>query len=394
MNGQEQLYLLKIGELILKGDNRGLYEKQLRDNIRSRLSDCSPQFVTQMGRMFLRVTPDCPPQRVEALLAATAGLTGYARAFSAEKSIDAVTSAVLEALRESGSFERDTTFKVEARRADKSFPLTSYEICCAVGDAVTAEYPRAQVQVRKPELQINVEIRNRAYVYVSSMKGIGGLPVGTSGKGLLLLSGGIDSPVAGYRMAVRGMQLDALYFHTYPYTSDEALNKVKSIAARLSDFIPGLSLYVVPFTEVQLAINRACDPEERVLIMRYAMIRIADAVAGRTSAQALITGESLSQVASQTVESLTFTESASTRIVLRPLIGLDKEQITAAAVSIGTYETSILPYDDCCAVFSAEHPITKPDKKEMTRRFHSFKLDSLIEDAVEKTTANGKMPLD
>jgi len=215
------------------------------------------------------------------------------------------------------------------------------------------------------------------------IKGPGGLPVGIAGKGLLLLSGGIDSPVAGYRMATRGLRQDAIYFHTYPYTSDEALGKVKDLAEILSHYLSGTRLYVVPFTNVQLHIKNHSNSEEHTLHMRYCMVKIANMVSERIHARCLITGESLSQVASQTLESLTFTDSASTLPILRPLIGLDKEEIIHTAKAIGTYETSILPYEDCCTIFSPKHPLVRPDKDKMTASYTDLRIEELLQEAAD-----------
>jgi tRNA uracil 4-sulfurtransferase len=392
MNNHEILYLLKIGELVLKGDNRSLFEKQLRRNIRAKLPACSVTFVTQKGRMYLRATK-CSREYIEQALVKTAGLKGFALAVSVKKTIEAVTQAVLKMLAEQSSFSSGSTFKVNSRRADKSFPLSSYEICCAVGDAVLKQFPETRVQMKEAQIEISIEIRNKAYIYTAVQKGPGGLPVGTAGKGLLLLSGGIDSPVAAYRMALRGLRQDAVHFHAYPYTSNEALEKVKTLARILSEYIPGIRLYVVPFTDIQLEINRYARTEEHTLMMRCAMIRIANKIAAQIYAKVLITGEALSQVASQTIESLTLTDSVSDLLIIRPLIGSDKEEIISLANEIGTYETSILPYEDCCTIFSPVHPLVKPEKDEVAARFRSLKLDEMINDASEAALSNGNQLL-
>ncbi|MBC8555132.1 MAG: tRNA 4-thiouridine(8) synthase ThiI [Candidatus Brocadiales bacterium] len=393
MNKSDQLYLIKLGEIVLKGENRNFFERKLRQNIKKKLSAFSPKFVTQKGRLFLRVS-DCQEKVVSTALSTTFGIQGFSPALSVNKSIDEILQAVLKLMSSTPKEKWNTTFKINSRRADKSFPLSSYEICCQAGDAILSAYPGIKVNVHNPDTTISIELRDRAYVYITSEKGPGGLPVGCAGKGLLLLSGGIDSPVAGYRMARRGLRQDAVYFHTYPYTSDEALDKVKELAAAISEYIPEMSLYVVPFTDVQLEINRNSRDEERTLLMRYAMVKIANIIASKTYAKSLITGESLSQVASQTLESLILTDSASDIIIFRPLIGLDKEEIISTAKKIGTYEISILPYEDCCTIFSPEHPMVKPEKEKLTEVYQKIELDALIQEAVEITIRTGiKMDL-
>jgi len=384
MNKTGQLYLIKLGEIVLKGENRNFFERKLRQNIKKKLSAYSPRFVTQKGRLFLRVS-DCQAGVVSAALRNTFGIQGFSPALSVNKSIKDILNAVLKLMSAAPKEKWNTTFKITSRRADKSFPLSSYEICCQAGDAVLNAYPEIKVNVHNPDTTISIEVRDRAYVYITSEKGPGGLPVGCAGKGLLLLSGGIDSPVAGFRMAKRGLRQDAIYFHTYPYTSDEALDKVKKLASIVSEFIPEMSLFVVPFTDVQLEINRNSRDEERTLLMRYAMVKISNIVASKIYAKCLVTGEALSQVASQTLESLILTDSASDLLIFRPLIGLDKEEIIVTAKKIGTYETSILPYEDCCTIFSPEHPLVKPGKEKLTEVYQKINLDTLILEAVEKT---------
>lgn len=392
MKKTDQLYLIKLGEIVLKGENRNFFERKLRQNIKKKLSAYSPRFVTQKGRLFLRVS-DSQDNVVSAALRTTFGIQGFSPALSVNKSIDDILAAVLKLMSSVPEERRNTTFKINSRRSDKSFPLNSYEICCQAGDAVLNEYPGIKVNVHNPDTAISIEVRDRAYVYITSEKGPGGLPVGCAGKGLLLLSGGIDSPVAGFRMAKRGLRQDAIYFHTYPYTSDEALDKVKRLASIVSEYIPDMSLFVVPFTDVQLEINRNSRDEERTLLMRYAMVKISNIIASRTYAKSLITGEALSQVASQTLESLILTDSASELLIFRPLIGLDKEEIITTAKMIGTYKTSILPYEDCCTIFSPEHPLVKPEKEKLTEVYKKINLDALIQEAVE-ITLNTKIKMD
>jgi thiamine biosynthesis protein ThiI len=290
------------------------------------------------------------------------------------------------------------TFKIEARRIDKSFPLGSYQLCCAAGDAVVEALPSFRVDVKNPHLTISVEVRERAYIYGEEQAGCRGLPVGTAGRGMLLLSGGIDSPVAGYMMATRGMGIDAVHFHTYPYTSNEALQKVLTLANLVSKNALSMRVYVVSFTEVQARIKEASPPAWSTIMLRMAMMQCAAAIAREAKCKCLITGESLAQVASQTVENISCTESVvhapfrSGKIhsyplpVLRPLIGIDKEAIITSARKIGTYETSILPYEDCCVLFSPEHPILRGSLLEAEPLYRSLELGPLIEKCVMEKT--------
>ncbi|MBN2552278.1 MAG: tRNA 4-thiouridine(8) synthase ThiI, partial [Spirochaetales bacterium] len=274
-------------------------------------------------------------------------------------------------------------FKIEARRCDKSFPLSSYEICCRLGDALRSEIPQLQVNLNRPDWIIQVEVRSRVYLYGTPSRAPGGLPLGTGGRGLLLLSGGIDSPVAGYLMGKRGLAMDGVYYHTPPYTSEQAVEKVRKVAEILSDYLTGLRLWVVPFTEIQLRINRLARRAATTLLVRAAMMAIADRLAHRHGHDCLVTGESLGQVASQTVQSLHFTGSYTKLPLFRPLIGMDKSEIIRTAQEIGTYETSILPYQDCCALFAPQHPEVRPRIDRMVSAFRALRLEDLISKAVK-----------
>jgi thiamine biosynthesis protein ThiI len=275
------------------------------------------------------------------------------------------------------------TFKIEARRTDKSFPLDSYGLQCEGGNAVLQASPGLSVDVHKPACKIRIEIREKAYVYGDNRRGLGGLPVGTAGRGLLLLSGGIDSPVAGFQMACRGMGLDAVHFHSYPYTSLEARKKVECLAETLAEYCLSLRLYVVGFTQVQTRIKERAPLPWATVLLRMAMMECAEKIALQTNSKCLITGESLSQVASQTIENLSCSECRITLPVLRPLIGEDKEGIIRKAEKIGTYKTSILPYEDCCVLFSPPHPILQGDPKEASALYEALELDELLAEAFD-----------
>jgi thiamine biosynthesis protein ThiI len=362
MKEQTELYLLKPGELTLKGGNRESFFRVLVRNLAAMLRGTGASVTRTDGRMYV----NCPLQSeaaCEDVFARLAGISGWAKARACEKSAEAVTdAAVCEARSCYDAGAR--SFKVEARRTDKSFPLNSYELCRAAGSRIESAIPGFRVDVHTPEITVNIEIRERAYIYGGGHKGLRGLPVGVSSKGMLLLSGGIDSPVAGVLMALRGMRISTVYFHAYPYTPDEARQKVERLAEILGGFAMGVDLTTVSFTEVEQHIKDGAPPEWATVLLRMAMMDCASTLALRKRCKCLITGESLGQVASQTIENMTCAESRARLPVIRPLAGLDKESITKLAVKIGTYETSILPYPDCCAIFSPSHPIihAKPDE--------------------------------
>jgi thiamine biosynthesis protein ThiI len=280
-------------------------------------------------------------------------------------------------------------FKIEARRADKSFPLSSYQIACALGDLLLRSFPELTVDVKNPDWILMVEIREHAYLYGPQTGGPGGLPTGSSGKGLLLLSGGIDSPVAGYMMAKRGLALEAVYFHSAPFTSEQAREKVESLSRILDTYAPGILLHVVNFTPALARIRERAKDEEITLLMRACMMRIASLIAARRGAGCLITGESLGQVASQTVESIGYTGGYAELPVLRPLIGMNKEEIMSDARRIGTFETSNLPFADCCVLFSPPHPLIRPSGEKMRKTFNSLDIEDTLREAQEKSEMVG-----
>jgi thiamine biosynthesis protein ThiI len=320
---------------------------------------------------------------VEEALSHTLGIAGWARTRKCEKNVDAVIGSCVEEGK--SLFERGiSSFKIEARRTDKSFPLDSYGIRCQAGRAVEEAVPGLKVDVRSPQALIEVEIREKAYVFAMARRGLRGLPVGTAGRGLLLLSGGIDSPVAGFMMASRGMGIDGIYFHASPYTSEEARQKAIRLASILGRYALGVRLYTAGFTGVELRIKERAPEPWLTVLLRMAMMECAEKLARRLRAKCLITGESLSQVASQTVENLSCTQSRVSLPVLRPLIGLDKEGIIRTAQAIGTYETSILPYQDCCVLFSPPHPILRGRAEEAGELYEKLELSPLIEEALDK----------
>jgi thiamine biosynthesis protein ThiI len=383
-------YLLKPGELALKRGNKGEFERVLKRNLETLLRPTGARAAFARGRYFVY----CPEgdaaaaAAVEEALSRLIGIAGWARARVCGKTPEDVFRACVETAGECYNAGA-RTFKLEARRTDKSFPLDSYAIRSRGGDAVLAAWPGLRVDVHNPAALIHVEIREKAYVYGMERRGLRGLPVGTAGRGLLLLSGGIDSPVAGFMTLCRGMRVDAVYFHAYPYTSDEARLKVVRLAEILGRYALGMRLYTVSFTAVQERIKeRAPEPWSTVLL-RMAMAECAEKLARRAGLKCLVTGESLSQVASQTIENISCTECRVTLPILRPLIGMDKEDITRKAEAIGTYPVSILPYDDCCVLFSPPHPILRGKPEDARSLYDTLSLPPLIDAALHACLTGG-----
>ena len=373
-------YLIKLGELTLKGGNRKAFEILLRKNLAAMLKGLGAQIIMKNGRFYV-----CCPVEAEAktewALNHLMGIAGWAKTKTSEKTPEDVCNACVEEARllcERGI----TTFKIEARRTDKRFPLDSYQIRCLAGEAVTKEFPGLKVDVRKPGGVIEVEIREKAYVFGNAREGRRGLPVGSAGRGLLLLSGGIDSPVAGYMMASRGMALDAVYFHAYPYTSDEAKEKTVKLAEIVGRYAMGIRLFVVSFTAIQARIKERSPEAWRTILLRMAMMDCAERLALSRRDECLISGESLSQVASQTIENISCTQSRVKLPVLRPLIGMNKEDIIALAEDIGTYETSILPYQDCCVLFTPPHPVLRGDPEQAGKLYDALEAEPLLSQAL------------
>lgn len=372
------IYLVKIGELTLKKGNLKDFEQRLVQNVQLLLEGSHAKVSLRAGRMTVEGSEESAGA-IEYALDHMIGITGWARATVVPKETGAMQEAVLaEAIRARDSGAK--SFKVEARRADKSFPLNSFEIARLMGEPVF-DGKILTVDVHHPDVVITVEVRERCFVYGPERKGHRGLPCGTGGKGLLLLSGGIDSPVAGYRMIRRGMKIDCLYFHSHPYTSPEAQKKVEDLAKKLAVFGIGTHLNIVPFTQVQQRIRDCAPPDYATLLLRICMMKVANMMCEVTGSKAIITGESLGQVASQTIENLTVTNSYAALPVLRPLIGLDKEEIVETAIRIGTYDISILPYEDCCVLFSPKHPVLRADPEITAEIYKKMDIDGLIEEA-------------
>jgi len=380
----DALYLIKIGEILLKLGNRKEFENRLREQLNRRFAAVGIDRRVEIfpGRYFVLV-PEEKAALAEYVLSRTPGVNGYARAIKTEKTVDAVLAAALEVAAKRVA-QGKRSFKAESRRSDKSFPLGSFELSAEIGSKVLEAFPSTRVDLNSPEFTIRAEIREKAYVYADPESGLRGLPVGSGGRGLLLLSGGIDSPVAGFMMARRGLDLDALYFHAYPYTSQEARDKVVSLARVLASYTGGMRLWIASFTETQMKIKKDGREDLTTLFMRMGMMRIADLLARRIRANSIVTGESLGQVASQTAENMRLTQSESGLPVFRPLIGMDKEDTIRMAKKIGSYEISILPYEDCCVLFSPEHPMIKAQFSRERAAYEELGLEALLRDCLDR----------
>ncbi len=380
----KEVILIKMGEIALKGLNRGSFEDILVKNIRWRLRPFG-KFEIQRSQSTITVRPlseDVDLDEVCEAVGKVFGIAAYSRALVTEKDFAVIRRDAVEYLRD--AMEGIRTFKVEAKRSDKSFPHKSPEISAELGGDLLEAYPHLKVDVRRPDMTVMVEIRDfAAYIHGPQVEGAGGMPVSSSGRAMLLVSGGIDSPVAGYMMARRGLKLSAMHFVSPPYTSDRALDKVETLLKTLTGYTGNITFYCVPFTKIQEALRDNCPEELFTIIMRRLMMEIAVRIARREDIPALITGESLGQVASQTLLSLAATNAASDRPVFRPLIGMDKKDIIKIAREIGTFETSILPYEDCCTVFTPKRPKTRPTLQYVEESQNAFDFEPLIEEAVQ-----------
>jgi thiamine biosynthesis/tRNA modification protein thiI len=372
-------YLGKIGELSLKKGNKKFFENRLSENLRILLDGKKAKIRVCAGRLTLEAGVQ-DREACEWALSHLLGITAWAEMSVCEKNLQAIIEKAQEKARE-GALSGAKTFKIEVRRGDKTFPLNSFELAQRVGEEIHDSI--LQTDVHKPDIVINIEVREKVFVYGIQHTGVCGLPAGVSGHGLLLLSGGIDSPVAGFKMLSRGMKVDCVYFHSYPYTSEEAQTKVEQLAQKLAAFGLGAYLNIVPFTKVQQQIKATTDEQYLTLMMRMCMMKIASIVGKHIGADCLITGESLGQVASQTIENLNVTERATDMLVLRPLIGMDKREITDCAIKIGTYDTSILPYADCCVLFSPKHPSLHTDDSKATALYQAMKIEPLLQEAFD-----------
>ena len=380
----KEILLCKYGEIVLKGGNRRYFEDTLVREMRYRAANFGNFQITNV-QSTMTIEPADDFADLDGMFDAARRLFGIAavgRAAVAEKNMESIleiAKAYLPAF-----LEGKKTFKVEAKRSDKTFPLSSPEISAAVGGAILSVCPRLKVDVHNPDITLRVEVRDRAaYVHAGQFKGAGGLPVGTNGKGLLLLSGGIDSPVAGWMMAKRGVRLEAVYFESMPYTSEQARQKVLDLAALVARWSGSIMVHVISLTHIQEELVRNCEEEYFTLLLRRYMMQLANMVAKKQDCQALITGESLGQVASQTMHALNVTNALAEYPVFRPVIGMDKEEIVQLARHIGTFETSILPFEDCCTVFTPRHPKTRPQLDKVMEEEKKLPFEELCREAFE-----------
>ena len=384
---QQEILLLKLGEVVLKGLNRNQFEDKLISNVIRRLRPYGRfQVYTRQSTIYVEpANTDCDMDEAAIACGQIFGVAAVARALPCAKSVMAIVETAKTYL--AGEFATARTFKVESKRADKKYYLNSIQISQAVGGELAEAFPNVRVDVKKPDLTVFVEIREKhAYVHAPSVPGAGGLPVGTGGHAVSLLSGGLDSPVSSWMIARRGVQLEMVHFISPPYTSQQAQDKVVQLAQELTAYCGRMIVHLIPFTKIQEEIRKNCPEEYFTLIMRRFMMRISEAVAKKAGAHALVTGESLGQVASQTMMALGVTEDVTTMPVLRPLIGTDKVEIIRIAREIGTYETSILPYEDCCTVFTPRHPAIRPDIEAVREAEAVLDIDALVAEALESQT--------
>ena len=380
-------FLLKYGEIGIKGKNRYLFEDALVRQVKRALTDVDGEFKVykSQARIYVDCVGEYDYEETVEHLTRVFGLVGICPVVRMEdRGFDQLKKDVVAYMDEVYP-DKNLTFKVEARRAKKSYPKTSMEINCDLGEAILEAFLQTRVDVHHPDVMLHVEIRNEIYVYSQIIPGAGGMPVGTNGKATLLLSGGIDSPVAGYMIAKRGVEIEAVYFHAPPYTSERAKEKVVDLAKLVARYAGPIRLYVVNFTDIQLYIYDQCPHDELTIIMRRYMMRIAEHFARQDKSLGLITGESIGQVASQTMHSLAATNDVCTLPVYRPLVGYDKREIVEIAERIGTFETSIQPFEDCCTIFVAKHPVTKPNVEVIRRSEEKLeeKIGELFQKAVD-----------
>lgn len=382
----KEIILLKNGEIALKGLNRSVFEDKLISNARRRLEELG-KFGFRKAQSTIFVEPkdeDIDLDEAVDILQKVYGIIALTKAAVVEKDFEAIKETAITYLKD--ELMEAKTFKVDAKRSDKSFPLKSPEICRELGGYILENFPHLTVDVHNPDVNVVVEVRDyAAYVHGKQLPGAGGIPVGSGGRALLLLSGGIDSPVAGAMMAKRGLEVYAIHFASPPYTSERAKQKVITLAEKMTAYCGRINLFVVPFTEIQERIKDDCPEELFTVIMRRYMMRIACRIARQQDCEALVTGESVGQVASQTIQAMSCTDAVADMPVLRPVVGMDKEEIIKVAHKIDTFETSILPYEDCCTVFTPKHPRTKPVMKFVELAEQAMDMENLIDRAVRGT---------
>lgn len=382
-----QAFLIKYGEIGVKGKNRHIFEDTLVSQTSNALKPIDGDFTVRKenGRIYAEAHAEFDFDEAVDALSRVFGIVGICPVVLAEdEGFDKLAKTVI-AYADKALPEKDVTFKVITRRARKNYPMESMEVSAALGERLLEAYPQLKVDVHSPQVILHVEIRNKINLYSKTIPGPGGMPVGTAGRAMLLLSGGIDSPVAGYMIAKRGVKLDAVYFHAPPYTSERAKQKVVDLAKIVAQYAGPIRLHVVNFTEIQLYIYDKCPHDQLTIVMRRYMMKLAEHFAKEEEDLGLVTGESIGQVASQTMQSMAVTNEVCTMPVYRPLIGFDKQEIVDVALKIGTYETSILPFEDCCTIFVAKHPVTKPNLKSILKSETHLqeKMDLLMQEAID-----------
>ena len=380
-------FLIKYAEIGVKGKNRYLFEDALVKQIKYALKKCDGEYAVRKtdGRIYVDAVSEFDYDETVAALQKVFGISGICPVVYVEdEGFEKLGERVVRYIDEVYP-DKNKTFKVAARRARKNYPLNSMEINVEMGGIILDAYPQMRVDVHKPDILLNIEVRDKIYIYSEIIPGPGGMPVGTGGKAMLLLSGGIDSPVAGWMIAKRGVKIDAVYFHAPPYTSERAKQKVVDLARKVAAYTGPIYLHIINFTDIQLYIYDKCPHDELTIIMRRYMMRIAEQIAKQTDCIGLVTGESIGQVASQTMQSLVATNEVCELPVYRPLIAFDKMDIVDISEKIDTYETSILPYEDCCTIFVAKHPVTKPNVNIIRRHEQNLseKIDELVQTALD-----------
>jgi len=383
----KKVILVRYGEIALKGLNKPIFEAKLVKNIKKSLFGIGGiDVIKSQSRIYIEpVSEDYEFDEAISRAIKVFGIVSVSPVWKIESEYEEIKEYSLKMVNELVEKKGFKTFKVDARRGNKKFPMDSPEICRELGGYILDNVEGLSVEVKNPDFVLYIEIRESTYIYSEKVEAFGGLPTGTNGKAVLLLSGGIDSPVAGFMIGKRGVEIEAVHFYSYPYTSERAKDKVIELTKILTTYVGSVRLHVVPFTDIQLHINENSPEEQLTIIMRRAMMRISEAIAVKNGAMALVTGESIGQVASQTMHGLNVTNAVVKMPVFRPLIGMDKNEVIDIAKKIGTFETSILPYEDCCTVFVAKHPNTKP-KLELIERFEEkLQLDELINKAIENT---------
>lgn len=380
-------FLIKYAEIGVKGKNRYLFENALVQQIKYALKKCEGEFAVRKtdGRIYVDAVSEFDYEEAVSGLQKVFGISGICpMVYVEDEGFEQLGKTVVSYIGQVYP-DRNKTFKVAARRARKNYPLNSMEMNMELGGIILDAYPEMRVDVHKPDILLNVEVRDKIYIYSEIIPGPGGMPVGTGGKAMLLLSGGIDSPVAGWMIAKRGVKIDAVYFHAPPYTSERAKQKVVDLARKVAAYTGPIYLHVINFTDIQLYIYDKCPHDELTIIMRRYMMRIAEHIAKETECLGLITGESIGQVASQTMHSLMATNEVCELPVYRPLIGFDKMEIVEISEKIDTYETSIQPFEDCCTIFVAKHPVTKPNLNIIRKHEHNLeeKIDELVKKALD-----------